>query len=297
MILTDLVTQEREHRRALWAKLLKLGGPQGVSPSELRRLTIYGGAQGIWVDKARTGSLTQESRGVTVGLLHTGKAYADDLAEDGVLYHYPDTKRPTGRDWAEVEATKTAGRLGLPVFVVTNLNPGSAVRDVHLGWVEGWDDDSGLFLITFGDEQPARILEGPEDEESFVLVDRKAPAKREVAAREGQQRFKLRVFQRYGRQCAVCRVNIPEVLDAAHIRPKNKRGSDDPRNGLVLCAIHHRALDAGLFTIEPKTFEIRCKASGPDAKALRIEERTLEHLSRKPHRDAVEWLWRRWSPS
>ena len=296
MILTDLGAQEREHRHALWARLLKLIGPQGVSPAELRRLTIYGGAQGIWVEKTRTASLTQDGTGVTVSLLHTGKAYADDLAEDGVLYHYPDTNRPKGRDSAEVKATKNAGRLGLPVFVITYPSPGSAVRDVHLGWVEGWDDDSGLFLITFGDEQPPQLHEKPEDEEPFVLIDRKPRSKREVAARQGQQRFKFRVFQRYGQQCAVCGMSIPDVLDAAHIRPKNKRGSDDPRNGLVLCATHHRAFDAGLFSIRPKTFEICYRASGPTGKALGIGFRTIKRLPRKPHNDAVTWLWNRWRP-
>jgi hypothetical protein len=29
--------------------------------------------------------------GVAVGLLHTGSSYADDLAEGGVIYHYPQT--------------------------------------------------------------------------------------------------------------------------------------------------------------------------------------------------------------
>ena len=46
----------------------------------MRELGIYGGAQGIWVDKARTGELTPGGSGVTVSVLHTGQSYADDLA-------------------------------------------------------------------------------------------------------------------------------------------------------------------------------------------------------------------------
>ena len=49
--------------------------------------------------------------GVTVGVLHTGSSYADDLYD---------------------------GR-----------------RNVDLAWVEEWDDDERLFLITFGESQPA----------------------------------------------------------------------------------------------------------------------------------------------
>jgi putative restriction endonuclease len=36
---------------------------------------------------------------------------------------------------------------------------------------------------------------------------------------------------------------------AAHIVPKNKSGTDDPRNGLSLCRTHHWAFDNGLFSI------------------------------------------------
>jgi hypothetical protein len=42
-----------------------------------------------------------------------------------------------------------------------------------------------------------------------------------------------------------------------HIVPKNQNGTDDPRNGLTLCARfedapHHWAFDAGLFTLCPR---------------------------------------------
>jgi hypothetical protein len=60
----------------------------------LRGLGVYGGAQGVWVDKARTKEIAPA--GVTVALLHTGCSYADDLSADGVVYHYPKTGRPSG---------------------------------------------------------------------------------------------------------------------------------------------------------------------------------------------------------
>jgi putative restriction endonuclease len=294
---SSVVDQELKHRRGKWKSLLSRGGPYGMLPIDLRELRIYGGAQGIWVDKARTGSLTDSGTGVTVGLLHTGTAYADDLSDDGVLYHYPSTNRPAARDLAEVDATKAAGRLGLPVFVITysSLNPGR--RDVNLGWVENWDDVSELFLITFGDVQPPQPVIEP-DKEPFELVEKgnKSSIKK-VQTRPGQQRFKLRVLKRYGPQCAVCDINVPELLDAAHLRSKEKSGSDDPRNGLVLCAVHHRALDAGLFAIEPNSLEIWYRASGPDTNALRIEYTALEHLPKKPHPHALDWMWSRWQQS
>src|SRR5262249_32280914 len=113
------VQQERERRMGMWTRVLEAGGPTGLAPAVLRELSIYGGAQGIWVDKDRTGDIIPGGTGVTVSVLHTGQSYADDLAEDCVLYHYPTTRRPRGRDAAEVNATKAVGLLGLPLFVIT----------------------------------------------------------------------------------------------------------------------------------------------------------------------------------
>ncbi|HYY17005.1 MAG TPA: HNH endonuclease, partial [Gammaproteobacteria bacterium] len=279
--MTDPITQELAYRWKTWEQLLAEGGPIEVFPKALRALGIYGGAQGIWVDKKRTAPLTPDGSGVTVGVLHTGTAYADDLSADGVLYHYPRTQRPRARDLAEIQATKAAGKLGLLVFVITYSSALSMRRDVHLGWVEGWDDDAQLFLIGFGETQPPPLRQGFEEEQPFVLVDKQAPARREMAARPGQQRFKFLVLQRYGVRCAVCDLRVLEVLDAAHLRPKQAQGSDDPRNGLVLCAVHHRAFDAGLFAIEPQTLRIHCRPSGPDTWALRLQYRSLEHLPRR----------------
>jgi hypothetical protein len=151
-----------------------------------------------------------------------------------VIYHYPTTERGASRDNAEVESTKMARTLGLPVFVIT---PGrtSVSRTVHLGWVEDWDDRAKWFLISFGTSPPpARIPELDQDV-PFALTDESIRRKAFRDVREGQQRFKFRVFKRYGPACAVCGIEVPEVLDAAHLCPKDRKGSDDPRNGLVLC--------------------------------------------------------------
>ena len=140
---------EYERRQAMWKALLQSGGPSGLSPDILRQLGVYGGAQGIWVDKTRTVSLTPSGHGVAVGLLHTGSHYADDLREDGIIYHYPATRRPPGRDAAEIAAVKAAGEIGLPMFVIAHPRPGASTRNVALGWVASFDDRSRQFLILF----------------------------------------------------------------------------------------------------------------------------------------------------
>ena len=77
----------------------------------------------------------------------------------------------------------------------------------------------------------------------------------------------------------------------------HEAGPDDPRNGLVFCATHHRAFDAALFAIEPGTLTIVCRTRGPDAARLGITRRTLGHLDARPHEDALRWAWARWRAS
>ena len=285
------VEVERSRRESMWNSLLAAGGPSGLSPQVLRKLGVYGGAQGIWVDTDRTREI-DGAGGVTVGLLHTGRHYADELSADGVLYHYPRTGRPPGRDRAEVEATKAAGRLRLPVFVVTSGVPAST-RDVYKGWIEGWDDDVELFLVTFAEalppEPPSRDGESP-----FVLEGEITRSNRSVVDRPNQQRFKFAVLGLYGAACAVCDLAIPDLLQAAHLRGKAEKGADDPRNGLVLCALHHLAYDRGLFAIEPSSQEVRVLPNGPDARQLRLSRDSLGHLPRKPHQVALNYAWSAW---
>jgi putative restriction endonuclease len=178
--------------------------------------------------------------------------------------------------------------------VVTYPSPSSTQRNVDLAWVEDWDDASQLFLITFGDEQPAPPLSlAIEEDTPFESTAAAGDRKAFVPVRQGQHRFKFRVFRRYGAQCAVCDVSVEKLLDAAHIRTHRERGSDDPRNGLVLCALHHRAFDNGFFAINPATLRIAYRnASAAD---LRITRESLNHLGRRPHESVLEWRWKHWA--
>lgn len=288
-----MVFGEFDYRMLLWEQLIEQGGPHSVKPQALRQLGIYGGAQGVWVDKSRTAELTPANTGVTVGLLHKGNVYVDDLSDEGILYHYPDTRRPESRDIGEIDATKAAGQLRLPVFVITQTSPAST-RDVYLGWVHGWDDDSKLFLILFDDAPPHELLLEPSDDAPFELLEAHQSKLTIALTRPRQQRFRFLVFQRYGPRCAVCGVEVPTLLDAVHITPRSEGGTDDARNGLVLCALHHRAFDANLFAIDPDTFEIVCDSGAHTLEQLRITRKNITHLDHKPHYDALKWNWNQW---
>ena len=48
-------------------------------------------------------------------------------------------------------------------------------------------------------------------------------------------------------------------------------------------------------TFAPDSMAISYKTSGPKGEELAISNSTLEHLSLKPHPEALEWAWRRWN--
>ena len=75
---------------------------------------------------------------------------------------------------------------------------------------------------------------------------------RAVRQRLHQQEFRERVLEAYRRQCALCRLRHPELLDAAHIIPDTEeRGAPVVRNGLSLCRLHHAAYDSYLLAVRP----------------------------------------------
>jgi hypothetical protein len=46
--------------------------------------------------------------------------------------------------------------------------------------------------------------------------------------------------------------------------------------------------------VEPESLRIHYRNNGPTAEALKIEVESLEHLHRKPHRDALAWKLEKW---
>lgn len=265
-----------------------------MNPRTLHDIRLYGGAQGIWYDNRFTAGLGADGGGAAVAVLHTGRHYADEFDSGGLIYHYPDTTR-RGKDDAEIKALRTTSELKLPIFVVTPSPGASSRRDVYFGFVEAYDDGAQIALIVFADEPAATPALSPTDDAPFDMWGGREGTRRTAVSRPSQARFKFSVLQRYGSECAVCPVTVPELLDAAHLAERRDLGSDDPRNGLVLCALHHRAFDAGLFGIDPESLAIRFAPSGPDAASLAISKASIAGAAAKPHRDALNWRWNRFT--
>jgi putative restriction endonuclease len=61
--------------------------------------------------------------------------------------------------------------------------------------------------------------------------------------------FRKRVLTAYAFRCAVCGIQL-KLVEAAHIIPVNHENStDETRNGLALCVLHHKAFDQALIAV------------------------------------------------
>jgi predicted restriction endonuclease len=97
--------------------------------------------------------------------------------------------------------------------------------------------------------KPISVLE-PE----VAMEEMETEIVRTLKVRIVQRFFREAVLSSYDYQCSVCCLNLPALLNASHIIPcaKDKSQRANPRNGISMCALHDRAFDRGLFTVDEK---------------------------------------------
>lgn len=106
---------------------------------------------------------------------------------------------------------------------------------------------------------------------------------RSIALRRGQRQFRDRLLAIYRQRCCVSGTDFDEVLEAAHIQPYSKSGTNSPKNGLLLRSDIHVLFDLFLISIDPSTKTVFC------AKQIRhIPEYARFHSKRAslPHEKA-----------
>lgn len=279
------VAAELQRRRSLW---FSLPASRIVPSAVVNELRVYRGQRGVYVDHERT-LATFPPSGAAVSILHTGRDYSDVMSDGGIVYSFPLTSDTT-RDDTEIAALKRTHDLDLPLFVVSEHE---RLRKVQLGYIEGVSFVSRSILVTFVDE-PIQVQEHANQGSDTPFEPHSEPSKRvsrEVPTRPNQRRFAWQVGEMYGRQCAVCGVAGPGMVDAAHLIPKSQSGTDDPRNGLPLCPNHHRALDRFHWAIEPTALRVVLSRRAGEAAALGLARAGIDHLPAMPHVTALEAAW------
>ena len=86
------------------------------------------------------------------------------------------------------------------------------------------------------------------------ILDWSEPLMEESRRLKRDRTFREVVLRAHQNRCAVCEFDIRLFhrsigLEAAHIKWHKARGPSNIRNGIALCALHHKLFDAGLFTV------------------------------------------------
>jgi hypothetical protein len=282
----SLIENELLLRLDILARAQALGTWPLLTSAEVRELGVYGGASGVWVDKTRTQEFARE--GVAVGLLHTGRHYDDDIDENGVLYHYPTTQRQGSRDRNEIQSIKNAKILDLPIFVIRNVG---ARRKIDLAWLNDFDDQLRICVLTFHGVNPKSNKFKSIQSEGAPLFGPRKKSTVEVLRAERDPVFKFNILKRFKGACLVTEINVTEMLDAAHIIPVVSGGTESTENGMLLSASAHRALDSGLWAINPSSLKIETKKDGPSALRMKLVVTDLSRHRQNLNLEALEYRY------
>ena len=171
--------------------------------------------------------------------------YDDEILTDGFAYAY----RAGDINQSDNRALRAAYELHVPIVYFIGTRPGW-YKPLFPCFVRADDPVAQRVTVTPG------VLKGPIDEPEPVALEdpiERRYAVRETRVRLHQARFRGRVVPAYDSQCAICSLKELRLLDAAHIVGDTELGGTATvRNGLSLCAIHHRAFDQDLVGVSPE---------------------------------------------
>lgn len=106
-----------------------------------------------------------------------------------------------------------------------------------------------------------------------------------VRGRIGQYFFRMAVLNAYDNRCCITGLAMPELLVASHIKPwKNsdiKTERTNPMNGLALNALHDKAFDRGLITINSNYIIYVSSQVKPTPEGNNLEDWLLSYVGKK----------------
>lgn len=248
-----IIDEDDELRAAAFAFLADLSGRTGgvVRREHLRQFVFRG--QRISLEQNMRGIRVLQGNPAALSILTTfrerpeDRPYNDDIGADG----YPRYKwRGTDPNASDNTALRVAMQLRKPLAWFVGVAPG-LYEAVFPIWLVDEEQGEHQFVVALDQGMETAwhkeiLLTGPDE------VRRREYAMSVVRRRLHQPDFRRRVLAAYERQCAICRLRHPELLDAAHIREDAQGGEPVVTNGIAMCAIHHRAFDALVLGVSPK---------------------------------------------
>lgn len=221
-----------------------------VPASELRRFRIHlKGQTGIF----KPARLTEP---VSITTTIDSDHAQDTIEGSRVLYDYVSREHDN-------EALKKCAEAELPLiyFLQVKKRPSPEYIVFAPVYVVGWDDNARCFLIDLSEQKPGEVVSpAPVVRQLQLPVMRRPDSPSEireltrsyavttVQRRLYDARFRNAVLEAYRERCAVCGLHVRALLDAARVVADRDPHPDiDVREGIALCATHHRAFDANIL--------------------------------------------------
>ena len=164
---------------------------------------------------------------------------------------------------------RTPSALAMKLTNIASLDPeitstgraglrGASAQDRAM-WNEMHTDWEQFALAT--QQAIAEITSEQVFDETYDPIDERIGKDRTVqtTVRIGQNFFRRTILSAYNEQCCITGLSIPALLVASHIIPwrTDKLNRVNSKNGLCLSALHDKAFDSGLITInEDMTVQI-----------------------------------------
>ena len=140
------------------------------------------------------------------------------------------------------EITST-GRSGLRG---ASANDRAMWEEMHSGWERfAIESQQAMEAVQAKEESTDEISQGRGD---YPIGEDRAVR---TTMRVGQSFFRSAVMSAYDGECCITALSVPSLLVASHIVPwrHDRTNRLNPRNGLLLSALHDKAFDSGLMTI------------------------------------------------
>ena len=143
-------------------------------------------------------------------------------------------------------AMKLGNIKSLDPAAITGGLPKVAPKDREM-WAE-MQENWGAFAV-----EMSRAVEAvqPNQPEPTLQTDLGGEQLTTIPVRIGQRFFRDALLSAYRGRCCITGLATPELLIASHIVPwhEDRANRVNPRNGLLLSALHDKAFDRGLITI------------------------------------------------
>lgn len=225
-----------------WLETRASQGLERVSRAELENFAL-GGRRLPLIDAGR-GIRNPRVLDATISIVSKPRSPYSDEPFGAGYFRYSFAPGPADRgDNAKLSLAIT---LGCPIVLLLWVADG-VYTPIFPVWVVGLDVEKRYFLLAL--EEAQRFAPPPTAEPSEL---ERGYAEALIQRRIHQPRFRAQVRLAYSDHCAVCKLELLPLLDAAHILPdRHARGQPVVPNGLTLCKIHHAAFDADILGISP----------------------------------------------